>query len=263
MRQYSTSYTIGFSAAVCVVCSLLVSSAAVGLRARQLQNIELDRKRNVLMVAGFIEPTEVPSAEQIDALFEGIEQVVVDRVTGEETDISPDGFDQQVVASDLDMSQRAPANAAGVRRLPDYVLVYKVYEDDRLDQVVIPIEGMGLWSTLYGFLSLDSDGRTIRGITFYEHAETPGLGGEIDNPRWRDRWEGRLAYDDQWEPRIEVIKGRAGPPQEDPFHVDGLSGATITARGVGHLVQFWLGENGLGPYLAQLRERGELGEDGE
>jgi len=258
MRQFSTGYTLGFSAAVCVVCSLLVSSAAVGLKARQLRNAALDRRRSVCLVAGLIKPTETPSAERIAELFEHIEPIVVERATGKETDISPVGFDQKAVASDPATSRQAPSNDAGVTRLPDHVLVYKVYEDDRLDQVIIPIRGKGLWSTLYGFLSLDSDGRTIRGITFYEHGETPGLGGEVDNPRWKELWEGRYAYDQQWEPAIEVIKGHAGPPEEDPYQVDGLSGATITSRGVSHLVRFWLGEHGLGPYMARLRERGEL-----
>jgi Na+-transporting NADH:ubiquinone oxidoreductase subunit C len=121
--------------------------------------------------------------------------------------------------------------------------------------VVLPVQGYGLWSTLYGFLALEADLRTIRGITFYEHGETPGLGGEVDNPRWKSRWVGRLALDDQGEPKIEVIKGPAGPPQEDPYRVDGLSGATLTARGVTNLVHFWLSSDIFGTYLDRLEQR--------
>jgi len=122
--------------------------------------------------------------------------------------------------------------------------------------VVLPVEGKGLWSTLYGFLALDKDVNTIKGLTFYQHGETPGLGGEVDNPKWKALWPGRKAFGDDGQPKIAVIKGQAGPVAEDPYQVDGLSGATITARGVSHLVQFWLGTHGFGPYLKQFKERG-------
>jgi len=122
-------------------------------------------------------------------------------------------------------------------------------KDGAVEKMILPIEGKGLWSTLYGFLALDADARTIRGITFYQHGETPGLGGEVDNPGWKARWAGRQAFDEQGEVRIEVLKKEAGPPEEDPYHVDGLSGATITSRGVNELVRFWLGPNGFKPYI--------------
>jgi Na+-transporting NADH:ubiquinone oxidoreductase subunit C len=152
----------------------------------------------------------------------------------------------------------APENRAGLERLPHQALVYKMVKDGELELVILPIEGKGLWSTLYGFIALGSDLRTIEGITFYEHKETPGLGGEVDNPSWKRLWEGRKAYDDDDVPKIEVVRGAAGPPEEDPYRVDGLSGATMTSRGVTYLVQFWLGEEGFGPYLDSLEEGGQL-----
>jgi Na+-transporting NADH:ubiquinone oxidoreductase subunit C len=123
-------------------------------------------------------------------------------------------------------------------------------------KLVLPIVGKGLWSTMYGYLALDKDTRTVRGITFYEHGETPGLGGEVDNPKWKSQWDGRKAYDDEWNPEIKVIKGQAGPAAENPYEVDGLSGATLTSRGVGNLVQFWLSEDGFKPFLEQFRNLG-------
>ncbi len=120
--------------------------------------------------------------------------------------------------------------------------------------LVLPVEGYGLWSTLYGFLALDADTKTIRGLTYYQHLETPGLGGEVDNPSWKALWPGRVAFDETGAPVISVIKGRAGSPQDDPYRVDGLSGATITSRGVTNMLQFWLGEAGFGPYLERFRE---------
>ena len=104
-------------------------------------------------------------------------------------------------------------------------------------------------------LALAPDTTTIEGITFYEHGETPGLGGEVDNPSWKALWIGRQAFDDNWQPAIEVIKGCCRTGRRGPLRVDGLSGATLTARGVSNLVRFWLGENGFEPYLATLRGR--------
>lgn len=259
MQQYKVSYIVLFSTAVCIICSLLVSGAAVLLEDRQAENILLDRQKNVLKTAGLAGPREALGRERVKQLFdENIRPVVIELGSGQETDIDPATFDQQAAAKDPATSTPAPPNDCGVARLPNHALVYKVMRDGRLDALILPIEGKGLWSTLYGYLALKSDGNTIGGISFYRHGETPGLGGEIENPRWQQLWPGRKAFDPQGTPKIEVIKGHAGPPDKDPYRIDGLSGATITSRGVSHLVRFWLGEHGLGPYLRNLRKSGEL-----
>ena len=128
-------------------------------------------------------------------------------------------------------------------------------DDGKVEQLVLPIEGMGMWGTVYGFLSIDRDGNTVRGLTFYEQKETPGLGGEISNPKWQALWVGRKAYDANWAPQLAVIKGQAGPPDKAPHHVDGLSGATITSNGITRVVRFWLSDDGYGPFLKTLRKR--------
>jgi Na+-transporting NADH:ubiquinone oxidoreductase subunit C len=102
-------------------------------------------------------------------------------------------------------------------------------------------------------VALDADASTIRGITYYQHGETAGLGGEVDNLRWKALWPGRLVYDDSGEVAIRVKKGRAGPVDEDPHQVDGLSGATLTSNGVTNMLRFWLGENGFATYLDRYR----------
>ena len=122
-----------------------------------------------------------------------------------------------------------------------------------LEMIVLPIEGLGLWGTLYGFLALDADTTTVRGITYYQHKETPGLGGEVDNPSWKDKWPGRKAFDDDGEVSLAVIKGPARTAEHDPHRVDGLAGATITSNGVTNMLEFWLGENGFEPYLNRIR----------
>ena len=142
-------------------------------------------------------------------------------------------------------------------------MVYLLKKDGKVQKFILPIEGKGLWSTLYGFIALGPDTNLIEGITFYQHGETPGLGGEVDNPSWKAKWPGRLAFGpagapEKWgAPRIKVIKGAAGPVDKAPHKVDGLAGATITANGVTHLLNLWLGENGFGPYLEKQRSVGD------
>jgi len=253
--QHSTSYIVGFAVTICLVCALFVAGSAVGLRERQEANILLDRQKKVLTVAGLMEDGANLPREEIVATFEAsILQKVIDLKTGvlnEDVDVA--AFDQQQEARNPETSSTAPENKSKVRRLPNNALVFDVVENGELKALILPIEGYGLWGTLYGYIALAPDARTIVGITFYQHKETPGLGGEVDNPRWKAQWPGRLAFDDRGNPAIGVKKGVAGSIEEDPYNVDGLSGATITSRGVTALVRFWLGENGFGPYLASYR----------
>ena len=255
MQQHSNAYIIGFAAAVCLVCSIVVSSTAVALRPRQAQNKELDRQKQVLIVASLMGPSESVEAAEVQRLFdESIIARVVDLSTGAyDESVDTATYDQRKATKDPAMSKPADPNPAGIRRLPYKAVVYQKVVDGEVEMLILPIEGAGLWSTLYGFIALASDTTTIEGITFYEHGETPGLGGEIDNPSWKALWPGRQAFDGSGEIAIEVIKGNAGPPADDPYRVDGLSGATITARAVSHLVQFWLADDGYGPYLDQFR----------
>jgi Na+-transporting NADH:ubiquinone oxidoreductase subunit C len=259
--QGSTLYNIWFATAVCVVCAIIVSSSAVFLKDRQNTNANLDKKRNVLVAAGLAADGEDLTREEIEERFRPVRQVVIDLETGEEArDIDPATFDYRREAADPVTSRAAPENPSRVQRLARHALVYLVQDETgALKTLVLPVEGYGLWGTLYGFLALDADLNTIRGITFYDHKETPGLGDEIDNPRWKALWDGRRAFDEKLSPRITVIKGPAGPPTEDPYRVDGLSGATLTGRGVTNLIHFWLGENGFGPFLEKLRQKGDVG----
>jgi Na+-transporting NADH:ubiquinone oxidoreductase subunit C len=255
--QHSTGYIVGFAVAVCLVCALFVAGSAVGLKDRQDANILLDRQKKVLTVAGVMKDGERLTREEIASAFESnIQQKVINLKTGDlQPEIDSASFDQQATAKDPKTSYPAPENASKVRRLPNDALVFDVVQDGELKALILPIEGYGLWGTLYGYIALAPDARTIVGITFYSHKETPGLGGEVDNPRWKARWPGRLAFDDRGKPVIAVKKGLAGSVEKDPYNVDGLSGATITSRGVTSLLRFWLGDNGFGPYLASYRAR--------
>lgn len=256
MDKNSTAYTVLFAAAVCLICGVAVASAAVGLRERQENNKVIDKKSKVLAAARLL-PTGAVSADEISRLYEeNVTPRVVELKSGKFVDaMDARSFDMKQAMSDPSSSEKAPPNAAQVARLPTNSLIYEIGKDGITESLVLPVQGKGLWSTLYGFLALSADTETIQGLIFYQHGETPGLGGEVDNPRWRKLWQGRKPFDSSYEPVIAVLKGQAGTVDDDPHHVDGLSGATITSRGVTHLVQFWLGENGYGPTLQQYRDQ--------
>lgn len=254
----STPYTMLFAAGVAIACALVVSTAAVTLQPRQKANARLYMEKNVLVAAGLVEPGATVSAADVERHFEErIEVRLVDFATG--ALLPPDrmdarGYDQRGARNDPGMSRPAPPNEAGIGRMPDYGVVYFIRQDDRVEQLVIAVEGLGMWGTMYGFLALGPDANTVRGLTYYDQKETPGLGGEIGNPRWQALWRGRQAFDDQWNARITVIKGQAGAPEADPLHVDGLSGATVTSNAVTRLMQFWLSDQGYGRFLRAFRE---------
>ena len=244
---------------LCLVCSVVVSAAAIGLRPLQEANEQLAIKRNILQVAGLMRP-----GASIDELFKQIEPRAVDLRTGEFTDaVDASVYNQREAARDPAMSDALPIaeDIAGIRRKAHYATVYLVTGDDgKVSAVILPIHGYGLWSTLYGYLAVKPNGREIVGMQFYEHAETPGLGGEVDNPNWRGQWPGKLLLDDDGALRIEVVKGTASTGPEGIHQVDGLAGATLTARGVNNLVRYWAGENGFGPFLKNLQK--ELADNG-
>jgi Na+-transporting NADH:ubiquinone oxidoreductase subunit C len=247
---------VAFSAAVCVVCAVLVSTAAVALRDRQTVNAELDRQRNVLAAAGVAREDERITTDEIERRFADFEVAAVDMRSGrEDPAFEVKGYDPRRAQGEPQSSRAVPRNDAQITRVPHHLLVYKKRDAaGGLDLLVLPIEGKGLWSTMYGFLALGPDLRTVRGLTYYQHGETPGLGGEVDNPRWKGLWPGRQAFNAQGRPVLEVVRGAAGPVDADPHRVDGLSGATITSRGVTAMLRFWLGEEGFGPYLEEMRK---------
>ncbi len=131
--------------------------------------------------------------------------------------------------------------------------VYLVMDGDLVEQVILPVEGAGLWAMMYGFLAVENDGNTTRGLRFYDHGETPGLGDKVDKPAWREQWQGKKLFGPDGEPRITIVKGFA--PDDSDYEIDGLAGATLTARGVTNLVQHWIGEQGYGPYLKTLSDK--------
>ncbi len=254
----SIQKTVIVALLLCLVCSIIVSGAAVGLKDLQRANKQLDLQKNILLAAGLITPDRTDKATILSE-YEKIEPRVIDLETGNYTDTDPVTYDQRKASKDPARSRvlTGAEDIASIKRLENESKVFLVREDGKLAKVILPVRGYGLWSTLYGFVALKPDANTVVGLGFYEHAETPGLGGEVDNPNWKSQWPGKKVLDDRGELALEVVKGSvdAGMPGAEN-KVDGLSGATLTSKGVSNLVQFWLGDQGFGPYLEKLRKEG-------
>ena len=172
------------------------------------------------------------------------------------TDVDPVTYDQRKASNDpkQNIQLKKENDIAGIKRRAKYTSVYLVKDGENIKSIILPVHGYGLWSTLYGFIALKGDMDTIVGLGFYSHAETPGLGGEVDNPKWKALWEGKELYDDQGNVAITVVKGSA--EAGNSHQVDGLSGATLTSRGVKNLVRFWVGDKAFGSLLTKLKEQG-------
>lgn len=245
-----------------IAFSVVVSTAAVLLRPAQVKNQNLDIRSNILAAAGMLEPGT--GAEEIEEIFSRFEVRLLDLDTGEYVEPSAVGvkdpmkYDMYKAASNPELSTDIPAaeDKAGIKRRPNVAKIFTLSENGELVRVVLPVHGYGLWSTLYGFISLKGDANTIEGLGFYDHAETPGLGGEVDNPRWKKQWVGKEVYGENLEePQIQLVKGGVGANVADKEHkVDALSGATLTSRGVQQLVNYWMGDRGYETYLKKLRQ---------
>ncbi|WP_198336305.1 Na(+)-translocating NADH-quinone reductase subunit C [Psychrobacter celer] len=252
--------TISVALTLCLVCSVLVSAVAVGLKPAQIENARLDRNKNILVAAGMYN-AESDTASDVAKRFKDFDVEIIDLNTGDYLDDEalkaagiPDrnAYDASQATKNQALSEDLGDNdPAGIGRKPKYAKVY-VKSDDagNPEVVVLPIQGYGLWGTIYGFLTLESDMNTIKGISFYEHKETPGLGARIEEPEWRAQWSGIQSYDEDGNVATGVTK--AGTPKDN--WVDGISGATLTGRGVSNMIQFWLGEQGYKPYLDKLRQ---------
>lgn len=251
-NKESVGKTLLVAFLVCVVCGVVVATAAVSLRPVQSKNQLLDKRMNILQAAGLYQP-----GVDVNEVFKSIERRFVDIDTGEYVEM-PESYDQRKAAKDPQRSERLSGkeDIAGIKSQANVAEVFLARGDDGdLSRIILPVHGYGLWSTLYGFLALEPDANTVSGLGFYEHGETPGLGGEVDNPKWKALWEGKKLYGEQGEVEIQVVKGAVDSKTPNAEHkVDGLAGATLTSNGVSNLLRFWVGENGFGPYLKRMQQ---------
>ena len=246
--------TIGIAFVICLICSLVVSISAVSLRDLQKENKLNDKRIKILQVADIYDPS-ISIAEQ----FSELESKFIDFNTGlmmdEYNNFSIDEYDQIVVTKDPNLSSKVPTSE-DIAIIKNRENVGKIYilrdEVGTIDKLVLPIRGYGLWGTLYGYISIEEDFNTVSGIEFYDHKETPGLGAEVDNPKWKAQWKGKKIYKDN-KVNLAVIKGKVETgDSESSYKIDGLSGATITSRGVTNMVAYWFGESGYSSLLREL-----------
>ncbi len=259
MQGDSTIKTLTVAGILCIVCSVLVSSSVVTLRPIQEKNKIIDFRRNLLVAAGLVKADA--SAEEVTKMYSHVETKLVDLATGEYvTDMDPEKYDQEQAAKDPARSVRIKNDIARIRYRAKVAKVYLIKDDNgETIKIILPIKGKGLWSTMFGFIALKPDTKTVDGFGFYDQGETPGLGGEVDNPRWKAKWKGKVLLDANNKPNLQVVKGGVNPSSPDANHqIDALSGATLTSRGVEHLVNYWLGDDGFGHYLAKVRAGGML-----
>lgn len=262
--------TLAVAFALCLAGAVLVSGSAIALKSLQEANKSRDEKVNILDVAGLLsEDTKV------DEAFAKIEPKIVELATGDYVDtIDPNTFDQRKAAKDPAMGEEIPPDQdiANIKRKSKYAKVYLVKEGGTIKGIILPVNGYGLWSTMYGFMAIEGDGETVIGLNLYDQAETPGLGGEVVNPKWKASWKGKKVYNlsakdvresnlsekaqsvEIGEVALGLVKGSVDPSRPgSQYQVDALAGATLTSRGVSNLVRYWMGRDGFGPYLAKIR----------
>lgn len=220
---------------VALVTSSLVSAAVVMLRPIQMNNLLLDRSRNIVQLTGLLPAGVIPPDEEMLGLYKSLDLRIVDLDTGE--------FATQAMPSPRDREDHELAT------------VYLVWVDNDFTRIILPISGEGMWSTLHGYIALEPDLNTIADATFYDQQETPGLGDQITRPDWLAQWKGRRIYDERGDLRFAVAGGMVDPSSSTAvYEVDALTGATVTADAVTRLVHYWFGPHGYQPLIAHMNE---------
>ena len=253
MRNNDTiKKTLIVAVSLCLVCSALISFTAVELREIQESNRELDKQSKILSAAGLL-----TNEASVTDLFKSIKIRMVNLETGQfDESINSFSFDEGSFSRDPATSIKLEnkQDIAFLKRRENFQNIYMHYENDTLVSIILPVRGYGLWGTMRGYLALKPDFQTIIGLEFFQHKETPGLGAEIDNPKWKSKWSGKKIYSDNGKILVSVIKGSVMPnSSKADYSVDGLSGATITSNGVTNLLRFWLGDLGYGPLIDNMK----------
>jgi len=244
--------TLIFVLITCLVCSVIVAGAAVGLKPLQTANKLLYKQTKVLEASGLLET----AGKDIPGTYaKYVESKLIDLDSGEFVEGDAVSFDQRLAALDQNNSKKPTNDIAKINRRANQTVVYLVKNDSgKTETVVLEMRGSGLWSMMYAFVGLSTDLNTVKSVIYYDQGETPGLGGEVENPRWKALWVGKKLFNESGEIAIKVVKG--GAKAGDIHGVDGLSGATLTAQGVERTFKFWLGEEGFGPFIKKHSKGG-------
>ena len=271
MDKTSNSYVVGFAVVVCAAFAIVLATTYNLVKDKIAVNELLDQQKNVLIAVWLHSHGESRSDQELIKLFEEriqgtvlevrrgpLERRVKERgeVRTETVDAVLELTETEHPVKELAALQKAESKKPDPATRREFVPIYRrVSASGETEGWAIPISGYGLWSTLYGFLALEPDLNTVKGITFYRHGETPGLGGEVDNLQWQEQWRGKHILDESGQVvGVQLKKGTVDSqiPWEKDHMVDGLSGATITSNGVNRFVlaDLQLYE----PYFAKQRQ---------
>ena len=246
--------TLSVALGICLICSLIVSFSAVSLRDMQKENKLNDMRIKILQAANIYKVDQ-----DVASQFSQLEMKFIDFTSGkiieEYKNFDIETYDQIAVTRDPSLSTQIPASKdiAIVKNRENVGKFYIVRNaDSSIDKLILPIRGYGLWGTLYGYISIEEDFNTVAGLEFYDHKETPGLGAEVDNPKWKVLWPGKKIYKDD-KVQLAVIKGKVQmDDDESEYKVDGLSGATLTSRGVTNMLSYWFSDEGYSKLFREL-----------
>ena len=253
----SFARTLTIVVGLCLICSIFVSTAAVLLKPTQQENKLLDKQKYILEAANLIDTKAKVSKKEILATYDKfVEAKVINLKTGEEVQgVDGNTYDQQKASRDPDTSSKPEHDIASIKRVADNAVVYLVHDEaGKVTSVILPVHGYGLWSTMYAFLAVEPDLNTVQNLVYYSQGETPGLGGEVENPKWKAKWKGKKLFDEKGNIAISVTKNPA--VAATPYGVDALSGATLTSNGVQHTLTFWLGDEGFANFIKKARNGG-------
>jgi len=242
---------------IALVCSILVSVAAVSLRPIQIRNQLIEKSRNIVALSGLVDPGEDLSTDEILIAVTQLDARVIDIDTGEfEDSLDANEFDPRAAVHDAELGTAIPddEDIANLGRRSRYEIVHLVWKGDELLRIILPIVGQGMWSTLYGFIALEADLNTIAAVSFYEQAETAGLGDQITHASWQSRWQGRELFGSDASFRFRVATGPVQDGSAASRHqVDALTGATVTGTAVTRLVDYWFGPHGYQAFLNNIK----------
>jgi len=224
VRQ-SNAYIVLYAAAITVVCGGLLAFASISLKDKQDANIALEQKKNILGSVLTLEE----GADVVDIYGKQVKSFVIDYNGNIKEGLKPE---EVVVAAEY---KKKPEE----RLLPVYEFRNQT-NPDKVEYAVMPVYGYGLWNNIWGFVAVKSDFNTIQGVKFQHAGETPGLGARIESEEVQERFKGKTIFENGKLTPVAIQKGEGHDYSNDPHKVDGMSGATLTGKGVNNMLKDYL-----------------------
>lgn len=251
--------TMVFTITLCLLCSFMITGTAGVLKERKLAKKRDELQRYVLMAAA----VDLGQGNEFREIFaKSVKPLLINLTTGKvDSDTNVLDFDERMAAINPETSSTPKNDIAKIKTRANDARVFKILDaDGKLASVVVPFYGKGLWSMIYGYVAVEPDFNTIKGMVVYDHGETPGIGDFVTDPQWLSLWKGKQLFDEKGQFAMHLVKG--GAKAGDIHGVDAVSGATMTGRGVQRAMEFWFGVEGFQTFFNQLKAsaaQGELG----